>query len=472
MHHNTAVSIKKQYGETYSTIFRYFYPEFIASLILYSGLNFLDSYFIAQLHVTATYTTLGVTNTLFHFITKVAEGFSVGMVVLCGQYNGAQKYTQVGRAVTDAFWATCITGGVIASILYCGAHSIYAFYGIPQEMVELGVPFLRLRALGVFFHFVYLGLTGFLRGIKNTKAPMYLALIGSVVFIFFDYALIFGKCGFKALGFQGSALACVLQYNVMFIAALIYILYNKAYTKYGIYLLRSIQWSTVKDLVQLSWPVMIDKASLALSQMWLVKMMACIAKTGDAQTGKVLLSSFVAIKDIERLSILPALALAQVITFLVSNDYRLGHWKSIKNNIKKTLLLSCVMVFGLLFLLCCYSDKITGLINTNPEFTSFVSRALPIISILVFFDLLQLVLSAALRGAADVKTVMFVRLIVCGCFFVPLSYALTYVPLAHSFVHFILMYSSLYIGNALMSLLYIKRFRSKDWKKQFIKECS
>lgn len=454
-------------GESYRAILRYFYPEFVTSLILYSVLNLLDIYFISQLNVASTYTTLGVTNTLFHFITKVAEGLSVGMVIVCGQYNGVHNYKHVGRAVTDSFWATCVIGGCIASLLYGGASIIYRFYEVPQEILVLGVPFLRLRAVGVFFHFVYFALVGFLRGIKNTKVPMIFSVIGACVFVFFDYVLIFGKCGFKALEFQGSALASVLQYLVMFFCAFIYIFINKEHSKYAITLFTRVRWHNVRDLVHMSWPVVIDKASLAASQIWLTKLMAGVAKANSCVGGATLLGSFVAIKDIERFSILPAVALAQVVTFLVSNDYLLQRWQTIKNNIIKTLILSCVMVFSIFFIFYVSSGKILWLLGKENVLTPFVVQMLPLVSILVFFDLLQLVLSAALRGAGDVKSVMWVRLGVCAMF-IPASWIVSLMHFSSSYQQFVSIYGSLYVANALMSLLYIYRFKSGAWKKQAI----
>ncbi len=57
-------------------------------------------------------------------------------------------------------------------MLYFGAHTIYNFYEAPPQMISLGVPYLRIRAIGVFFAFIYFALIGFLRGIKNPKLPM------------------------------------------------------------------------------------------------------------------------------------------------------------------------------------------------------------------------------------------------------------------------------------------------------------
>ena len=464
----------KSAEESYNTILGYFYPEYITSLVLYIAGYALDSYFIAQLPVSASYTTVGVTNTLFHLITKVAEGFSVGMVVLCGYYNGAGNYKQAGKAVADSFWATCITGACVSSLLYVGVYVIYSFYGLSPEMVTLGVPFLRLRALGVFFNFVYLALIGFLRGIKNTRVPMIFSLTGALIFSFFDYSLIFGKYGFAPRGLQGSAVASVIQYCVMLLAALFYIVTNKRNRKYGIALLTGVSWVQVRNLLKLSWPVMLDKASLAASHVWLAKIMGMIAQSAPASSSAVsnamVLGSFVAIKDIERFALLPAVALAHVVTFLVSNSYKSRQWQLIHTTIKRILILACGMVLVLLICFSFGSRAIISCIDKQGTFMPFACRALPIISSMVIFDVLQLILSAALRGAADVKTVMTIRLLVCLCYFMPVSYVLTKFFVGSMLTQFILAYGILYSGNAFMCLLYAYRFKTEQWKKHVLQE--
>ena len=90
------------------------------------------------------------------------------------------------------------------------------------------------------------------------------------------------------------------------------------------------------------------------------------------------------------------------------------------------------------------------------------------LSVLVFFDLLQLILSGALRGAANVNAVMWVRLAVCVFYFMPVSWIIAHMPLERLTLKFLLVYSSFYIGSALMSVIYVYRFRGERWQKKSI----
>jgi putative MATE family efflux protein len=442
-------------GENYSKIFRYFLPEFITNFLLYAMPFWLDAAFVGSLSSTSTYATLGITNSFLHLIIKVGEALSVGTLVLSGQFNGRSSFEDAGRAIRDAFWLTTIVGLTFGTMLFFGAHSIYTWYGVSSEIIEMGVPFLRLRAVGVLCMFIYFALVGFLRGIKNTRTPMKIFIFGSLLFVFFDYALIFGKWGFPVMGLQGSALATVIQYSTMMII-------NEKNRKYGISLFSALtDVSYVKHLLTLSWPVVLDKAIMAWAYVWLGKMIATMGTSGVA--------AFCVVKDMERFSFLPAIAFAQVITFLVSNDVGIKNWDSVKSNVKKVLLLATGMVIVILTLFIYYRAPIVAIFDKKGEFADLAMQAFPLLSVFIIFDLLQLILSGALRGAGNVHIVMIVRFVTCFFYFVPVSYFLAQRTIENTALKLVLIYGSFYLGNALMSIWYIRRFRSESWKSSTIK---
>lgn len=445
------------HGERYLTILRYFLPECITTILLYSVPVLMNAYFISSLKSTPAYAALGVTGALSHFLTKVADGFSVATVIMVGKANGFGAMEDVGRIMRNAFWTTLSLGLVIALAIYGFASAICSWFGAPDEVVALSVPYLRLYALSVLFLFVFQAFMGFLRGIKNTRVPMYIYSFGACVSVLTSWLLIGGNWGFPALGFYGSAVAMVLQYIAMLLAALFYLLFNKAYRVYRMNLFNCI-WSVsyVWQLCMLSWPVIIDKATIAAAYIWLVKMY------GPMGTGAV--ATFNVIKDMERFALAPAVAFATVITFLVSNSMGARDWIGIKSNIKKTVFLASFFVLCVLLVFSAFAEQIVGLFDKRGDFTGLASAAFPLLSALVFFDLLQIILSSALRGAGNVKTVMITRLAVIGLFFVPISQWFSGMSIENDLLKFMLIFGSFYVGNGLMNVVYIKRFRSEAWK--------
>ncbi len=443
-------------GTSYRALVRYFIPEFVTALILSSVLNIIDAYFISFLHSTSKLATVTVTSMLIQFIMKVAEGLSTGTVVIGGAHNGRKAYAQAGQVFATAFWTTVVIGGAISTSLLLGARPICSFFNIPNGMLDITASFLRLRAVGIFFLFAFFAVVGFLRAIKNARAPMYFFVIGSIVFIFVDYACIFGKFGMPVHGFYGSAIAFIVQYAVMLAVALGYIFINPRMRAYAVTLVPQHPVSQAREIIQLSWPVMLDKATLAGAKMWLIRLIGPL--------GTVPLASFGVIKDIEQLAFVPAIAFAQVITFLSSNAYGRGDWNAIMANIKKVVMLASLFVFGALVLLSYNPHAVMAWFDSTKTFGTFAASAFPYISALVFFDIVQLILAGAMRGASQVQLVMKTRAVVGACVFVPLSVVFAWAPIANTLTKFILVYGSFYLSNGVMSLVYI--WRCKQYRNQ------
>ena len=130
------------------------------------------------------------------------------------------------------------------------------------------------------------------------------------------------------------------------------------------------------------------------------------------------------------------------------------------------IFISSTLVFLLLLPLCIWPSFFVGLFDRNGDFIWLAARVLPFLSVLVFFDLLQLILAGAMRGTSNVNTVMITRLLVCVGYFAPVSYFFSWASIQDPVLKFVLIYGSFYIGNALMSISYIHRFRGEKWKKQ------
>lgn len=443
--------------EHYSTILRYFGPELVNAILVYTLMVFVDAQLVAGLKSTTAYAMVGITNTLMFFITKVAEGLSVGAVILCGQYEGRQEYSMVGKSAVAAVWATLLVGAAIAGFLYAGAPFIFSsLLCVPDEMVAVGVPFLRLRTISVFLMFIFFALIGFLRGVKNTKAIMYFYLLGAAVFIIADYALIHGNLGFAAYGFNGSALASIMQYGTMLFAALIYILSHEEYRQYH-FPLKTVNAELVRRICSLSWPVMFDKATLQLEKIWMVRLISPM--------GAYALSGLNVIKDLESLAFLPVVAFGHIVTLLVSNEYGAKNDLGIKLAIKRTIAMASMMMFSLLLLFALKPVWFISLFDKQNLFTDFAAKAFPFVGILTFFDLLQLILAGALRGTGQVKVVMLTRVITALVLFMPLSYAASLIPVENSLIRFIAIYGSFNIINGVASVIYYVWFHAGYWRR-------
>jgi MATE family multidrug resistance protein len=445
-------------GESYKKIFFYWLPELISVAILVTIPPMFDSWVVAQIGSMAMFGAMNMGINLLHTLNKFAEAIPVAAVAIIGRNNGAGNYEQCGQDLGDTFWTTFILGFTQLVLIYVGANAIYHWLGVSDQMASFGTPFLQLKSFGIFFTFITLGLFGFMRAVKNTRVPMILNLVGIGTFMFFDYALVLGKFGFAPHGLMGSATATVIQYCVMLIAALGYILLNPDYKKYFSQMFFAhFKINRAIHLLHLSWPIIIDKITIALSYVWLSKK---LAELGDRS-----INSYGVVVTLERAAFLPAVASAGIITFLVSNFLGAKDIDGATANIKKVYLLTCATLFPAILILSLQAPYFISFFDPNNQFTTFAARVLPPISLLVIFDFTQVVFAGALRGAGDVQFVMWIRVLACSCFFVPVSALLSTITFLGPTAKFTLIYGSFYITTGIIGLAYLKRLLSHKWQK-------
>lgn len=445
-------------GESVYDIIRYWLPELISSMILITLPPLIDSYIVANSETLVSYGALAMAVNFLYTLTKFAEAIPVAAMAVIGRYNGAKSYEECGESLGSTFWITVFIGGLQFIVILFAAASIYRWLGVPEEMVAIGAPFLRLKSFGVFLIFTLLGLTGFMRGVKNTAMPMYINLVGIATFIFFDVALVLGKFGFPRLSLHGSAIATILQYAIMNGIAVACIIFNPDYKKYFRRAFFTIfSYKKTLQIVNLSWPIIIDKTSFAMSYIWLAKMIAGM--------GTYAIATYDVVKNLERFAFVPAMAFAQIITFLVSNRLGSNDPDGASANIKKVLFMSMGAVGMCLFVMCWKATYFVSFFDPRGSFTAFAATVLPLISMFVVFDLIQVILAGALRGAGDVRSVMWTRFGVSIVVFGPAAYLVNLLPISNMIIKFSLLYSTYYLSTGAMAFFFLHRTLGHKWQK-------
>jgi Na+-driven multidrug efflux pump len=139
-----------------------------------------------------------------------------------------------------------------------------------------------------------------------------------------------------------------------------------------------------------------------------------------------------------------------------------GQSEGVKSTIKKTILISTSAVFMSLLVISLYPNSIVSLFDKTGSFTAQASKILPIISVFVLFDVVQLILSAALRGISQVRLVMNTRILLSFLFFIPITFLISNFINIDSLLKFLLLYGTFYVSSALMACFYVYKFRCMD----------
>jgi Na+-driven multidrug efflux pump len=240
--------------------------------------------------------------------------------------------------------------------------------------------------------------------------------------------------------------------------AVTYIMFNPEYKKYFKRVFFTIcNYKEILKIANLSWPIIIDKTSFALSYVWLAKMIAGM--------GTYAITTYDVVKNLERFAFLPAMAFAQIVTFLVSNRLGSNDPDGASANIKKILFLSISSVGACLIVMCLNATYLVSFFDPRGNFTAFAATVFPLISMFVVFDLIQVTLAGALRGAGDVRAVMWTRFLVTVFVFGPAAWIVALLPISNMVLKFSLIYSTYYLSNGTMAFIFLHRALGHKWQK-------
>ncbi|MFJ8823822.1 MATE family efflux transporter [Streptomyces sp. NPDC102467] len=106
----------------------------------------------------------------------------------------------------DGIWLALLLGAAVIAIVLPTAPALIELFGASDTAAPYAVTYLRISALGIPAMLVVLAATGVLRGLQNTKTPLYVAVAGFVANAALNVGLVYGA----GLGIAGSAWGTVI----------------------------------------------------------------------------------------------------------------------------------------------------------------------------------------------------------------------------------------------------------------------
>ncbi len=150
---------------------------------------------------------------------------AVGVCVFLAYATTAAVSRRVGagdlpaaiRQGMDGIWLALLLGTVIALAVLPGAPALVDAFGASADAAPHAVTYLRVSALGVPAMLAVLAATGVLRGLQNTRTPLYVAVAGFAANAVLNLAFVYGA----GWDIAGSAWGTVVAQNGMAAAYLV-----------------------------------------------------------------------------------------------------------------------------------------------------------------------------------------------------------------------------------------------------------
>ncbi|QKW51168.1 MATE family efflux transporter [Streptomyces buecherae] len=110
------------------------------------------------------------------------------------------------RQGMDGIWLALLIGAAVVTVVLPTAPGLVDLFGASDTAAPYAITYLRISALGIPAMLIVLAATGVLRGLQDTRTPLYVAIGGFAANAALNAALVYGA----GLGIAGSAWGTVI----------------------------------------------------------------------------------------------------------------------------------------------------------------------------------------------------------------------------------------------------------------------
>ncbi|MEU0223320.1 MATE family efflux transporter [Streptomyces sp. NPDC006284] len=155
---------------------------------------------------TAQLAGLGIASALLTTAVSVFVFLAYATTAAVSRRVGAGDLQSAIRQGMDGIWLALLLGAAVIAVVLPTAPALVELFGASDTAAPYAITYLRISALGIPAMLVVLAATGVLRGLQNTRTPLYVAIAGFVANAVLNVVLVYGA----GLGIAGSAWGTVI----------------------------------------------------------------------------------------------------------------------------------------------------------------------------------------------------------------------------------------------------------------------
>lgn len=287
-------------------------------------------------------------------ITGVILGITTGGTILIGQYLGAKREKDMAKTVGTIICVFGLFSIVLTIFMTLFTNPIATIMHTPVESLKYTQQYIFICSCGIPFIIGYNAVSGILRGMGDSKTPLYFIAIACVINIAVDIILV----DFFKMGAIGAAIATVGAQGISFILAVLF-LWKKGFPfEFG----KKYIWlfpKKAKIIFHLGLPIALQDGLINISFLLITTIINTMGLTASAAVGVV--------EKVIVFAMLPPTAFASAIAVMTAQNMGAGKIERAQKSLYGGI--ACSLVIGIAF--CIYSqispESITSLFSNDKE---------------------------------------------------------------------------------------------------------
>ncbi|URA10784.1 MATE family efflux transporter [Thermospira aquatica] len=394
-------------GSIASAIIRFSIPLFLGSVFqqLY---NVVDSIILGQFVGKEAMAAVGVSFPITFLLIALVMGLTMGSMVLISQYYGAKNIQKVKLTISTTTFILLWTVVVVTLLGVLFGGWILKLIRTPGDIFFMAHRYTMIMFLGMFALFGYNGLSAILRGMGDSKTPLYLLIFSTILNILLDLLFVL----VWKWGVEGVAVATVIAQAFSFVFGLLFLFKKSEFFRFRPKEFR-FDWDIMKKSLAIGMPSGVQQVMVAIGSMILVGLVNAF--------GTDAIAAFTAAGRIESFTMMPAMNISMAISTFVGQNIGAGREDRVKQGVGVALVMATLLSVVLSLLMVTFAESLVMIFNRDASVVRIGREYMWIVAPFYLAFMVMFVFNGALRGAGDTFIPMIITILSLWGLRIPVS---------------------------------------------------
>lgn len=341
---------------------------------------------------------VGASFPIIFLMVSLVMGITMGSSVMVAQFFGAGDHERLKKTIdTTAVFLLAAAAVVTFSGIALSGHILRAIR-IPPEVMPEASTYLTIMFTGMIFMFGYNAIGAILRGLGDSKTPLYFLLVATITNIALDVLFVV-RFGW---GIKGAAWATVLSQALSFgIGARYMVRAEKAFLNVNPRALL-VDRKVFSTMMRIGLPSGIQHSFVSLGFIALTRIVAPF--------GADVMAGFTAASRLDSFASMPAMNLAMALSMFVGQNLGACKAHRVRRGFLSTLVMAGALSGATTVVMVVWGPDLVRLFTADAAVIAHGSQYLVIVSLFYVLFAGMFVTGGVLRGAGDTLAQMFFTL--------------------------------------------------------------
>ena len=398
-------------GREGKLIFQFAAPMLLGN-VFQQLFSVVDSIIVGKFVGKEALAAVGASFPVIFIMVSLIIGLVMGTTVVISQYFGAKDFVKVKRAIDTMYIYTAIAGIVTTVIGLIISEPLLRLLGLPEEIMPQALQYLRIYLSGNVIFFGFNGTSAVLRGLGDSKTPLYFLIIATVA----NILLVILFVAHFQWGVAGAAYATLIANGLAFVLAIIWL--NKTHKLIRI-ALGGLHFDreTFRQSVGIGLPTGIQQTLVALGALALLGIVN--------KFGTDVIAGFSVASRLDSLAMIPAMSFSQALSTFVGQNIGANKPERIRSGLIATVRMSGIVTIITSLVIVFTGHILMSLFTNDAEVVRLGDQYLTIVSSFYIMFTFMFIYTGLMRGAGDALVPMFISLLSLWLIRIPLAWILS-----------------------------------------------